>query len=184
MSFKNHKLEFHENKILDVETDLEVMMNWEKNLMKEHAKIACHNQGDVLEIGFGMGISATEIQKLKPKSHTIVEPHLQILEALYEWAEGKENIIIIEGEWLKELHQLKKYDGIFFDPFGDSDYKKFSDHALNLIKPNGKITFWNSMSKPENVYNLEASYKEISIKPPKNTYFNHEKYFLPIVGEK
>jgi tRNA G46 methylase TrmB len=36
-----------------------------KRLMKEHAKIACHNQGDVLEIGFGMGISATEIQKTK-----------------------------------------------------------------------------------------------------------------------
>ena len=140
MSFKDHKLTFYENKILDVETKLEVMMSWEKDLMKEHAKIACHNQGDVLEIGFGLGISATEIQKLNPKSHTIVEPHLQILEKLYEWVVAKDNVIIVEGEWLKEIHQLKKYDGIFYDTFGDDDYKKFADHAFDLIKPNGKIT--------------------------------------------
>jgi spermidine synthase len=181
MSFKNHKLKFYENKILDIETGFEVMMSWEKNLMKEHAKIACHNQGDVLEIGFGMGISATEIQKLKPKSHTIVEPHPQILEKLYEWAKEKENVIIVEGEWLKKIHQLKKYDGILFDPHLDDDCMKILDHSSNLIKPNGKITFWNYLSKPENIYNFNATYKEIAVDPPRNTYFNHKKYYLPTV---
>ena len=50
----------------------QVMMEWEKPYME-----ACIDflkpKGDVLEIGFGMGYSATQIQKYNPKSYTIVE---------------------------------------------------------------------------------------------------------------
>ncbi|MBC8386820.1 MAG: hypothetical protein H8E13_02070 [Actinobacteria bacterium] len=31
--------------------------------------------GDVLEIGFGLGLSATQFQKYKINSHTIIECH-------------------------------------------------------------------------------------------------------------
>jgi len=33
-----------------------VMMDWEAPLMKRHAEIICEGRGDVLNIGFGMGI--------------------------------------------------------------------------------------------------------------------------------
>ena len=38
------------------------MMSWETELMKEHAKIICHNKGSVLNVGHGMGIVDTAIQ--------------------------------------------------------------------------------------------------------------------------
>ena len=51
----------------------EVMGSWEDPLMKRHAEVACENGGDILEIGFGMGISANYIQQQNPDSHTIIE---------------------------------------------------------------------------------------------------------------
>ena len=46
------------------------MMDWEDGLMKKHADYVCSNGGDILEIGFGMGISANYIQQNNPASHT------------------------------------------------------------------------------------------------------------------
>ena len=40
-----------------------VMHEWETDMMKRHAEIVCENGGDILEIGFGMGISSDFIQK-------------------------------------------------------------------------------------------------------------------------
>lgn len=33
-----------------------VMMEWERPLMQAHAQVVCNDQGDVLNIGFGLGI--------------------------------------------------------------------------------------------------------------------------------
>ena len=63
-----------------------VMMAWETELMKLHAQRVTQNSGHVLEIGFGMGISAQFIQKFGCESHTIVEMHPDILIRLQEWA--------------------------------------------------------------------------------------------------
>ena len=45
---------FLNDKILD-EEGREIMMDWEINLMQEHAKIVTENGGNILEIGFGNG---------------------------------------------------------------------------------------------------------------------------------
>ena len=68
MSYISQSLEFNENKIIytDTEAEWEVMMDWEDPLMSASAAYICEGGGDILEIGFGMGISATYIQ-----SHTI-----------------------------------------------------------------------------------------------------------------
>ena len=62
-----------------------VMMAWEGPLMVEHAKRLCAHAadcrpegGDVMNIGFGMGLIDTAIQELKPRSHTIIEAHPQV----------------------------------------------------------------------------------------------------------
>ena len=39
-----------------------VMMSWETELMKEHARLICHNKGSVLNVGHGMGIVDRAIQ--------------------------------------------------------------------------------------------------------------------------
>ena len=64
--FEPHQIAFSSSiSVFDVE---QVMMDWEAPLMQAHAQVVCHNQGDILEVGFGMGISSTYIQQLNPAS--------------------------------------------------------------------------------------------------------------------
>ena len=46
------------DKLQNLHAGIEVMMEWETGLMRRHAELVCENGGDILEIGFGMGISA------------------------------------------------------------------------------------------------------------------------------
>ena len=132
MSFKDTTLTFADTKITD-EFDAEVMMNWEAPIMEKSAEFICHNKGDILEIGFGMGICSDYIQAQGVNSHTIVEIHPQIIERLNAWAEDKSNVTIIEGDW-NSVSGLGTYDGIFIDTYGDDNWSSFKDFALAKAK--------------------------------------------------
>ena len=60
MQYISQSLTFAEDKITltYAEEEFEVMMNWEDPLMSASAAYVCEGGGDILEIGFGMGISA------------------------------------------------------------------------------------------------------------------------------
>ena len=45
------------------DTGLSVLMDWESSIMEASADYVCSNGGDILEIGFGMGISAGYISE-------------------------------------------------------------------------------------------------------------------------
>ena len=64
MSYISKTLIFESDKIYFTEEGIqvEVMMDWEHSLMSASAAYVCENGGDILEIGFGMGISAGYIQ--------------------------------------------------------------------------------------------------------------------------
>ena len=117
MAFKDNILEFSDNKIVDQDSMIEVMMSWEAPIMKKSAEYICENKGDILEIGFGMGICSDYIQAQGVNSHTIVEIHPQIIERLKTWASGKSNVTVVEGDW--NSVNLGTYDGIFLDTYGD-----------------------------------------------------------------
>ena len=51
------------------EQELEVMMRWETPIMEKSAAFVCENGGDILEIGFGMGIASDAIQTHQPATH-------------------------------------------------------------------------------------------------------------------
>ena len=73
MAYKDEILEFFGNKIIiNDESGAEVMMDWEDDIMKKSAEFICHNKGDILEIGFGMGICSDYIQEQGVNSHTII----------------------------------------------------------------------------------------------------------------
>lgn len=72
--------------------ELIIMHEWESELMKKHAEFVCERGGNILEIGFGMGISAGFIQDENPVSHTIIELHPQIAEKAREWAADKPSV--------------------------------------------------------------------------------------------
>ena len=182
MAFKDNTLEFFDNKIVDTSTGIEVMMDWEDDIMKESAQFICHNKGDILEVGFGMGICSDYIQAQNVNSHTIIEVHPQIIEKLNIWAENKSNVTIIEGDW-NSVNGLSSYDGIFLDTFGDLSLDNFKSFALSKIKSGGKITYWNNNEEEYNPYLFDSvSYDQISVTPDENIYTQiTNNYYMPKV---
>ena len=180
MAFKDNILTFEDSKIL-TDDGLEVMMDWEAPIMEKCAEYICHNSGDVLEIGFGMGICADYIQAQGVNSHTIIEIHPQILEKLNTWASDKSNVTVIEGDWAN-LSLTETYDGIFLDTFGDLNLDSFKAFALSRIKAGGKITYWNNYTDKRNKYSFDSiSFEDISVSPTDNTYFTSNTYNMPKV---
>ena len=55
MAFKDDILTFEDTQII-VDYDYQVMMSWEAPIMEKSAEYICQSKGDILEIGFGMGI--------------------------------------------------------------------------------------------------------------------------------
>lgn len=84
----------------------------------------------VLEVGFGLGISAQLIQKyLHPTYHVIVELDLGIFQYLQTFAVGKKGVHAILGDW-NTFDAKSRYDFIFFDPF---DYFPFN-HSIKACR--------------------------------------------------
>ena len=182
MTYISSDLTFSENKIsyFEGETEWEVMMDWENNIMSASAAYICEGGGDILEIGFGMAISATYIQSHTINSHTIIENHQDIIPRAQEWAADKPNVTIVEGSWFDVKDSLNTYDGLFMDTWGDQDRDKFSTSLPLLMKAEGKATWWNSITGSDNYYNiLDVTYDVYDVNPPLNNYFNHSQYYLP-----
>jgi spermidine synthase len=113
-----------------------VMHKGEKSLMLKLAEIATMNGGDILEIGFGMHLSADGVQS-NPNvtSHTIIEVHPEIYKHALAWAEDRPNTKIILGDWINIIPTLnEKFDGVLHDTHRDKNIPKFLDY----IKPNCK----------------------------------------------
>jgi|TARA_B100000035_G_scaffold248031_1_gene216726 tRNA A58 N-methylase Trm61 len=177
---------FLDDKILD-ENGLEIMMDWETDLMQEHAKIVTENGGDILEIGFGMGICSNFIQQANINTHTIIEIHDQIFEKLLNWAKDKPNVIPIKGDWFDSIPN-KKYDGIMFDTWKEKNAHHFLPNIKSSLNKKGIVTWFNSSNKDvveHNCNNLKwgtLTIKEINVNPPKDTqykYFNQKTYYIP-----
>lgn len=113
---------------------LQVRMEWEKpyieaciDLLKPH--------GNVLEIGFGLGYAASQIQKHHPKSHTIIESNPEVAARAKKWADKqkKAHITIVQDNWQKALKKMDAFDIIFFD-----DYSIAAPSDLQQIEKNAK----------------------------------------------
>ena len=135
---------------------------------------------NILEIGFGMGISAGYMHSHSINSHTIVENHPEIIPKAQAWASGKSNVNIVTGSWYSVRNNLSTYDGIFYDTFGDQDMNKFSSSLSSLVKEGAKVTWWNNELSETNFYDIpNVTYQTLNINPPVNNYFNSNKYYLP-----
>lgn len=106
--------------------DDEIMEDWQIPVMQAMAEIVTERGGDVLEIGFGRGISATMIQDAGVSSHTIVECNDDVLTRFHEWRDryAERDIRLIHGRWQDTVDQLAAYDGIFFHayPLNEQEY--------------------------------------------------------------
>ena len=181
MAFKDTILTFEDNKIT-TDDGMEVMMDWEAPIMEKSAEFICQSKGDILEIGFGMGIFADYIQTWGVNSHTIVEIHPQIIEKLKIWAEDKDNVIIVEGDW-NSVEGLGKYDGIFLDTYKDDSIDDFKLFTSNRANAGAKITYWNNLEKDYDYFNYgNLEYEKIPVNPDSNHYTDiKNEYFMPKV---
>lgn len=141
--YLEQELVFFDDRIEVKDGGLQVMMRWELPLMQRMAQIVTLRRGDVLEIGFGMGLSCDAVQGLRPRSHTIVEAHPQIVPRALAWAENKPNTRIVAGRWQEVIAELPSFDGISFDVFGGSGQREaFFSHLPRLLRPGGVATLW------------------------------------------
>ena len=181
MAFKDNTLTFGDTKIVDTYSDIEVMMSWESPIMEKSAEYICHNKGDILEIGFGMGLCSDYIQSQGVNSHTIIEIHPQIIEKLKTWASGKSNVTIVEGDWYT-VNGLSTYDGIFLDTYGDKNLSNFKVFATSKGKTNAKVTYWNASVSERNTHSFDnISFDQILATPNDNGYFKSNIYYMPKV---
>lgn len=133
-----------DGRLLD-ENGYSVMMEWERPLMKKHAELISGEGKDVLNVGFGMGIIDSYIQEHNPNTHTIIELHNDVIFKLLTdgWLH-KRNVIPLFGDWRSFLPYLPKYDGINIDTW-DEEIDDFLRYAPNLLKPGGRLTYFNNL---------------------------------------
>lgn len=113
----------------------EIMEDWQTPVMQAMAEYVTESHGDVLEIGFGRGVSAEMIQKEGVRSHTIVEVNDYSIKTHFApWREKHANkdIRIINSLWQDAEEELGLYDGIFFHAFPLNE-KEFEEYVLKSV---------------------------------------------------
>ena len=135
--------------------DQEVMEDWQIPIMRAMAQHATETHGDVLEVGFGRGVSAEFIQECGVRSHTIVEANRAVVERFFNpWraSHSDRDIRLLEGMWQDVALEL--YDGVFFHavPMDEADFVQhmvegatFAEHffpvAAQHLRPGGVFTY-------------------------------------------
>ncbi|HEY4055607.1 MAG TPA: class I SAM-dependent methyltransferase [Kofleriaceae bacterium] len=137
----------------------QVMQEWERPYMEAMADVVTETHGDVLEIGFGMGISASYILAKGVKSYTVIEANEEVKTKFDAWATKYpgQNVRLVLGKWQDAIGALAQYDGIFFDtyPLSEDEFQKFvvedstfAEHffaaAAEHLRPGGIFTYYSN----------------------------------------
>jgi len=159
------------------------------NLRKNYIEYVCQKGGDILEIGFGGGITSNMIQTHKIKSHTIIERDDIFFNKLSKWSKNKPNVQTIHGDWISDIPKYKKYDGIFVDLWNDmEDYSRRKDlcEMLERHAKRGTIFICATEKAFEKQLYLDKGYKyeEIKINPPKQKWYNLLSHIIKVTTSK
>jgi phospholipid N-methyltransferase len=181
---KNNEIIFTNDSIyLKDKPELFVMMDWEDSLMKKHAEIVTQFGGDILEIGFGMGISASYIQSYGCKTHTIVELHPELYQRALEFAKIHPNVIVINGDWFELRKELveNNYDGIWYDA-DCANIMSFDEQIVNNLTPR-VFTYFDPKGIDRYNYGSEFRLDEIIIDVDieENIYHNDKICKAPFI---
>jgi tRNA A58 N-methylase Trm61 len=185
-----------------------IMMDFERPIMQAAAKTIGIKGGDIMNIGFGMGIIDSELQKYEPKTHTIIEIHPNIQKKMLKenW-DLKTNVNLFFGDWRSFVNEIPKMDAIYFDTLEDQDFKDFISIAWKFLKPDGIFSYFNNPATIDNTTLLKEIYSEIiheyydveiesilvynadeneQLKYGNYTYWagNNKKYYHPILRPK
>lgn len=146
------------------ETGQAVMMEWERPIMEQAAQVITRNGGRVLNVGFGMGIIDTEIEKYPITEHWIIEPHLDVYtKMLNDGWHLKPHVTILYGDWQFYMKYLPEFDGIYIDTW-DEQIWDFLKNTPNMLKKGGVLSFFNNPRGDEK--GLHMSQEEYDILSP------------------
>lgn len=129
-----------------------VMEDWETPYMKDLAEIATSKGGKVLELGFGMGISAGFIQEYDIEEHIIIEANAEVAQKAREFAqEAKHKTTILEGFWEEVIDEIPDgtLSGILFDTYPLTEEEVYQNHfnffecAYKKLKSGGVFTYYS-----------------------------------------
>jgi len=197
----NHNTKYSDEELLI--NGFQVMQSWEDPYMRELANVATTNGGDVLELGFGMGISAGYIQKSnKIKRHFIIDCHPKVIRKAQKMFKDRiqaEEMVLIQSFWEDIIGKFKdnSFDGILFDT-GPIDketeffhFFPFFNEAHRLLRGGGVFTYFSDEPTEFSKQHLKklhsAGFKQIDfnvcqVKPPKSCrYWQHNSIITPIV---
>ncbi len=190
---------FYTNKDLKI-SGHPVMEDWETNYMELLAKICTKNGGKILEVGFGMGISASFIQEQPIEGHQIIEANSDVFSYAKLWQNDvkiKTNIILGFWEDLTKNMQDESFDGILFDTYPLKENEIHTNHfpffkeAYRLLKPRGVLTYYSDeitdFSKKHLDMLKQAGFEKIdkvicNVNPPNDCqYWTSNTILAPII---
>jgi guanidinoacetate N-methyltransferase len=181
-----------------------VMEDWELGYMWKLAQIVTTNGGRILEVGYGMGLSAKAIQSHKIDSHYVIECHPGVIAKCVEdchIAISENRLHILTGFWqdITSFLANETFDGILFDTYPLVEEEIHSNHfwffaeAYRLLKSGGILTYYSDeinnfsdrhISKLQGAgFKIEHINSEIcNVDPPENcAYWKYKTILAPII---
>ncbi|MFO7570239.1 MAG: class I SAM-dependent methyltransferase [Smithellaceae bacterium] len=129
-----------------------VMESWEEPYMKSLARIATSGGGRLLEVGFGLGISAKFIQAGPISEHVIIEANREVCRQAVRFAQtAAVPTIVHEGFWqdIVPAFASGSFQGILFDTYpmhlGEVHCQHFAffEQARRLLSQGGVFTYYS-----------------------------------------
>lgn len=184
-----------------------VMEDWELRYMEKLAAIVTTNGGLILELGYGMGLSAKAIQARDIKGHCVIECHPDVIVRCaqdHHEAIGRSSLNLLSGFWqdLTPLLKNSTFDGILFDTYPMREEEIHSNHfcffpeAHRLLKPGGILTYYSDeahrFSESHLAHLKKAGFKGNDIcfemcrvnPPPDCEYWREKTLIAPIVRKE
>jgi hypothetical protein len=185
--------------LCDKEEKHQVMMEWEKPYMEESIK-QLNPFGKVLEIGFGLGYTATKICGFtNVTEYNVIECTPIVWDKFEEFKSDQQllrpalNVNLIKGRWEDVLQTTGIYDCIYFDDYILSCNQVINDRfddflykvLLNHTKIGSKISVYSNNNLKEkynniNCVKLECIEYKIDI-PDYCKYAKGDKMYIPIL---
>ena len=166
----------------------QVMMEWEKPYMIECIS-KLDPRGDVLEIGFGMGYSATAILSYSAiTSYTVIECSPVVWDKIDEFRANHPHVPInlVKGRWEDVLTTLGKYDSIFFDDYVSQKRTRFNDFLKLVLKDHStigtRISLYSTTKITSGMDCMKYDNYEYEITIPSHcNYAKGNKMYIPVL---
>ncbi|MCA9524895.1 MAG: class I SAM-dependent methyltransferase [Myxococcales bacterium] len=178
-----------------------VMHTWERALMAALAEAVTRGSGDVLEVGFGMGISASAIVARGCRSYTCIEAHPVVAAQARAWgAQQTVPVTVLEGFWEEQVQGLgAQYDGVLFDTYPLTPAERNRNHfpfipvATRLLRPGGVFTCYSDETvdfRAEHLHLLLQHFRRVELlrveglaPPPDPVGWSADHMVIPIASE-